>query len=251
MRLQAPTHIVKSHFSEHQEVEGYKQTQHENSFLGCDRLMKYDNMFGTIQFGYDSRRDRTFIFANIKTSILDTAASKYQKELSEDSMKNQLKNQDENVAFSSKRLQDAASIFYKKDAKPWTEKTVAPYAHRRHLESLGKNMPFLQRQHEQKERLEKVAHDLELKAKVAEVMRSEDRSEINELRREQYTNLKDMEVLNSIIYRKASMSNMFFDRINMVFDTQKIDIFAYYKKVKGKADTVESDNEEAPPEEES
>ncbi len=249
MRLQSPSHITKNHFSEHAKIEGYNQEAEENSFTGCDRLLRYDNIFGTIQFGYDSKRGETFIFANIKTSILDTAASKYQKELNESSMKKSLKTESENLAYSSKRRKNAASIFYKRDAKPWRESTVQPYISRNNLESLGKNMPFLQKNEEQTELRALVQNDLKLKASVVEAQLN-DTEGLKGLRAEQHQNIRNMELLNSIIIRKASTSNMFFDRLNYVFDIQKQEIFSYYRDLRAKHDKpLTADAQQPPPEE--
>ena len=35
---------------------------------------KQDNMFGTLQLGYNPNRERVFLFANMKTSRYDTVA---------------------------------------------------------------------------------------------------------------------------------------------------------------------------------
>ncbi len=227
MRLQAPAHIVKSHFSEHEKVEGLISDKTQNSFLGCDRLLKYDTIFGTIQFAYDSRKKLTFLFANIKTSIMDTAASRYQKELVEGQMRNSLKTNSVNLAYSSKRFEDSASIFFKKDTKPWRESTVAPYLRRENLESLAKTMPFLQSKTQQRQRLDLVARDLALKAEYASAQGITKTG----IAHQQHENLRMMETLNSIIARKTSMTNMFFNKINSVYDIQKKEIYNYYKNI--------------------
>ncbi len=174
----------------------------------------------------------TFLFSNIKTSILDTAAAGYQKELHEDYMKNSLKTDSVNLAYSSKRKENSAAVVFKKDAKPWRESTVAPYLRRNNLESLTKSMPFLQKKAQQRERLELVERDLFLKSKYVS---TEDRSGKISIAAAQYSNLKSMEMLNSIIARKASMTNMFFNKINSTFDIQKKEIYNYYKNVKEEA----------------
>ncbi len=229
MRLQAPAHIVKSHFSEHEKVEGFVYEKTQNSFMGCDRLLKYETMFGTIQFAYDSRKKLTFLFSNIKTSILDTAASRYQKEMKEQLMRNSLKTDSVNLAFSSKRFENSASIFFKKDTKPWRESTVRPYLKRENLESLAKTMPFLQGKTQQNQRLELVQRDLQLKEAYASADSALSKATIAS---KQHENLRTMETLNSIIARKSSMTNMFFNKINSVYDIQKNEIYNYYKNIK-------------------
>ena len=82
-RLTAPVHVQQSHFSEHQRIEGYFENRDVPQFLGSDRLMKLDTLYGTIQLGYNPRRGQSFLFANIKTSIFDTAPSRHQRELKE------------------------------------------------------------------------------------------------------------------------------------------------------------------------
>ncbi len=247
MRLQAPAHIEKSHFSRHEKVEGLITDKTQNSFLGCDRLLKYDTIFGTVQFAYDSRKSLTFLFANIKPSILDTVASAHQKELDDNKMKNALKTDSENLAFSSKRLKNSASMFYKKDTKPWRESTLSPYLKRANLESLAKSMPFLQRGTQQKERMDLVKEDLELKAMYRTTSDSKQREGI---RAQQHTNLRSMETLNSIIIRKAGMTNMFFNKVNSVFDMQKKEMFNYYNKVREETQSLENMTAEQPYDEE-
>ena len=74
-RLTAPQHIVENRFTEHKKVEGYFQDRNAKNFYNCDRLMKIDTLYGTIQLGYDPRRRESFIFSYIKTSIYDTVSS--------------------------------------------------------------------------------------------------------------------------------------------------------------------------------
>ncbi len=244
-RLQAPAHIIKSHFSQHEKVEGYLQDLQRENFFGSDRLMSYDTMFGRVQFGYDPNKEQTFIFANIKTSIYDKAPSKFQNELSEDVMRNSLKSESENVAFSSKRKTNAASIFYKKDAKPWRESTLRPYLLRRNLEAFEKTMPFLQATSERAEREKLVHEDLDLKAQAQNLFNQNSENELYSIRKNQLSLLRQAEILNSIIRRKESGATMFFDKINFSFDYQKREIFDYYRNMKNQS--LESINDSAEP----
>ncbi|MEG1777766.1 MAG: hypothetical protein RR209_02215, partial [Angelakisella sp.] len=82
-RLTAPLHITQNHFTEHTSVEGYQEDRRAEGFFGCDRLMKMDSMYGTIQMGYSPRRKQSFLFANIKTSVFDTAASREHHRMNE------------------------------------------------------------------------------------------------------------------------------------------------------------------------
>ena len=79
-RLTAASHVQVEYFAKHQKIEGYYESQMPGRLFGCDRLMKQDNMFGTLQLGYNPNRERVFLFANMKTSRYDTVASRYQKE---------------------------------------------------------------------------------------------------------------------------------------------------------------------------
>ncbi len=245
-RLSAPAHIVKSHFLEHARVEGYLQDLERENFLGSDRLMKYDTMFGRVQLGYDPQKENTFLFVNIKPSIYDTVASQYQRELNEDNMYNTLKTESENVVYSSKRRSNAASILYKKDAKPWSEGTLRPHIIKKNLESFAKVMPFLQSYKDKEERAKLVEEDRRLKAQAYELSHSGNTKHLVTTRKNQYVHLKQLETINSIINRKESASSMFFRKVNFSFDYQKREIFAYYKKVKEQS--LESANEalEAP-----
>ena len=78
-RLTAASHVQVEYFAKHQKIEGYYESQMSGRLFGCDRLMKQDNMFGTLQLGYNPNRERVFLFANMKTSRYDTVASRYQK----------------------------------------------------------------------------------------------------------------------------------------------------------------------------
>ena len=67
-RLTAASHVQVEYFAKHQKIEGYYESQMPGRLFGCDRLMKQDNMFGTLQLGYNPNRERVFLFANMKTS---------------------------------------------------------------------------------------------------------------------------------------------------------------------------------------
>ena len=82
-RLTAASHVQTEYFGEHKKIEGYYQSRMQGQMLGCDRLMKQENMFGRLQLGYNPNRERVFLFANLKTSRYDTVASRYQKERKE------------------------------------------------------------------------------------------------------------------------------------------------------------------------
>ena len=82
--------------------------------------LKQENMFGTLQMGYNPNRERVFLFANLKTSRYDTVASRYQREMKEYQQKSLLKGNNENRAYVSKRWEMASVLIEKKENKPWT-----------------------------------------------------------------------------------------------------------------------------------
>ena len=102
-RLTSPAHILQNRFEEHQSIEGYFEDRTVPDFLGCDRLWKWDTLYGTVQMGYDPKRGQSFLFANIKTSIFDTAASQEQRKMNDRQRMSQLKTGNQNRAFSARR----------------------------------------------------------------------------------------------------------------------------------------------------
>ena len=82
-RLTAASHVQVEYFAKHTKIEGYYESQMAGHLFGCDRLLKQENMFGTLQMGYNPNRERVFLFANLKTSRYDTVASRYQREMKE------------------------------------------------------------------------------------------------------------------------------------------------------------------------
>ena len=75
-RLTAPQHLTTTHFLEHRKVEGYEQDREVHDFYGCDRLWKLETVYGRVQMGYDPKKGQSFLFANLKTSIYNNAASR-------------------------------------------------------------------------------------------------------------------------------------------------------------------------------
>ncbi|MEG2037723.1 MAG: hypothetical protein RRZ93_07005, partial [Ruthenibacterium sp.] len=82
-------------------------------------------------------------FANIKTSIFDTAASREQHELSEQQQMGEIKTGNQNRAFVARRRQDSAVVLFKAENKPWSELSLSPYLNRVHTGALHKALPFL------------------------------------------------------------------------------------------------------------
>ena len=132
-RLTAASHVKVEYFAEHQKIEGYYEDRMPERLFGCDRLMKQDNLFGTIQLGYNPNRERTFLFANLKTSRYDTVASRYQKEMREYRMRSLLKGDNENRAYVSRRDEMSSILIEKKERKPWSIRSVKTRFGRAHV----------------------------------------------------------------------------------------------------------------------
>ena len=56
-RLTAASHVQTEYFGEHKRIEGYYENLTDGRFFNCDRLMKQENMFGSIQLGYNPNRE--------------------------------------------------------------------------------------------------------------------------------------------------------------------------------------------------
>ena len=154
-RLTAASHVKVEYFAEHQKIEGYYEDRMPERLFGCDRLMKQDNLFGTIQLGYNPNRERTFLFANLKTSRYDTVASRYQKEMRDYRRRSLLKGDNENRAYVSRRDEMSSILIEKKERKPWSARSVKTYLNRANMEAGAKLLPFFTRE-EEKEELEKL-----------------------------------------------------------------------------------------------
>lgn len=225
MRLAAPAHITQNRFEEHAKIEGYFEDRTVPDFMGCDRLWKWDTLYGTVQMGYDPKRGQSFLFSNIKTSIFDTAASQEQRKMNDRQRMGQLKTGNQNRAFSARRRANSSVLLYKAENKPWTEQSVRPYLLRQNLEALRKTMPFLNSREEIFERQKALARDRELSAgerPAAPGERAEIRAERRELSRE-------LDFLGALVWRKQAQSRLFFRKINIAFDLQKQKMFEYYR----------------------
>lgn len=225
-RLTTPVHITQNRFEEHVKIEGYYEDRTAADFIGCDRLMKWDTLYGTVQLGYDPKKAKSFIFANIKTSIFDTAASRDQRQFNERQGMSQLKTEGENRAFSSRRRQGSAVLLYKAENKPWSERSVKPYLRRFSMEALAKTLPFVGVEPELVERRRLMSDDRELSTQEQQ---EKDASKLAQVRAKRVELSSDLNRLSSLIWRKQSGSRLFFRRINLVFDLQKAKMFEYYR----------------------
>lgn len=228
-RLTAPGHVKASHFSEHRRIEGYFENRDVPDFMCSDRLLKLDTLYGTIQLGYNPAKGQSFLFANIKTSVFDTAPSRHQRELKEYQMMRSLKTGTQNVAYSAKRRGGSAVILYKMETQPWTQRSILPYLRRVNLEALQKTMPFLDRTDEFSDR-EKVSQEQKsLQKELAGSMARQKYSEMAVIRARQVELLTRQNELGALLYRKDTQQRLFFCKLNSALDMQKHEMFAYYR----------------------
>ena len=250
-RLSAPQHIVYNRFEEHMRVEDFKQNERAADYYNYDRLMKLDTLYGRIQMGYHPGRDQAFLYANIKTSVYDSAPYAFQRSYMEIRGMKELKTgayANQNIAWSSRRIANSSVILYKAQNKPWDESSVRPYLGRANLGALRKTMPFLLRNEEQQRRLGLLDEQSERKKQIEETLNERKKDEgsgeksaedfaqknaaVALLRAEQLAAERRMEDVEAIFSKKQLMSINFFHRINMVFDLQKIKMFDYYRAVR-------------------
>ena len=232
-RLRAPQHLVTNRFEEHKKIEGYEQDRSVPNFIGCDRLWKLETQYGRIQMGYHPGRGQSFLFANIKTSIYDNAASAYQRRMKETQQMRTLKTGTQNIAYSARRWQAGAILLYKAENKPWSEQSIAPYLKRINLETLRKTMPFLDRS-EEKERAENREEKKRLEEKVRQSLRQRDNARTAELRLQERELSRRQDLLGALLTRKQTQSQLFFRKINLAFDLQKAKMFEYYRRMRSR-----------------
>lgn len=258
-RLTAASHVKTEYFAEHTKIEGYYENAMTGNFFQCDRLMKQENLFGTIQLGYNPNRGRVFLFANLKTSRYDTVASRYQKEMKEYQRKSLLKGDNENRAYVSRRWEQAAVLIEKKENKPWTQRSVKTYLGRTNMEAAQKTLPFFSLEEELEELGEISERRKAIQENIRELRRKspqgetgqevrqeflEQESQIRELRREAVQDLTEENLLEAVLVRKKAASKLFLRRLNYAYDYQKKDIEAYYREKKTLEETAERETPE-------
>lgn len=255
-RLTAAAHIKVEYFARHTRIEGYYENPVTGNFFSCDRLMKQDNMFGTIQLGYNPNRERVFLFANMKTSRYDMVASRYQKEMKEYQRRMLLKGDNENRAYVSRRWEMASVLIEKKENKPWTQRSVKTYLKRTNMEAARKTLPFFSMEEEQEELWKLRTSQKEIKDSIRELqtqklhgeesedlVREQAEKELRKYRRKALENMTEENLLQAILTRKGAASRLFLRRLNYVYDYQKKDIEAYYRE---KKKTLEETEENVP-----
>lgn len=229
-RLTAPAHVVKTHFSRHERVEGFHEYKDVPDFVSSDRLLKLDTLYGTVQLGYNPRKGLSFVYANIKTSIYDSAHSRFQKELKEYQMFRSRKADTQNIMYTSKKREDSAVLVYKAANSPWGNYSIRPYLQRLNTRTLSKTMPFLELSSEKTRRSDLAQEYKTLSHRLRGEMQKGDYSDMAEIRRRQNEISTERETVQSIIIRKDTQNRLFFRKINEAFDYQKHDMFAYYRR---------------------
>lgn len=231
-RLTSPQHIIQNHFTEHRKIDGYFENRDVPDFMGSDRLLRIDTAYGTIQLGYSPQKGRSFIFANIKTSIFDNAASRHQRELKDYQRMLQQKDGTQNVAYTAKRRAGSAVLLYKMENMPWSRRSVEPYTGRESMEALRKTMPFLGGERESFEQESARQRQRQLQNRIAESLRRRDYGETAGARAEQTALSERQSELGALLYRMDTRRRLFFRTLNAAFDLQKMDIFAYYRRAR-------------------
>ncbi|MEG0304754.1 MAG: hypothetical protein RR576_06165 [Oscillospiraceae bacterium] len=232
-RITVPMHLTQSHFMQHEKMEGYQQDESAEGFFGCDRLMKLDSIFGTIQMGYNPEKGQSFLFANIKTSIFDTAAGEEQHVMNESRQMGERKTGNPNKAFVSRRRQDSAVVLYKAENKPWNEQSVAPHLHNTNTGALRKTLPFLSAHEDKQEQSEENENQKALQSEEHALQyKRSDAEELRIVRARRVALSHEQNDINSLIMRKESREQWFFHRVNLVFDLQKHKMFEYYRDKK-------------------
>lgn len=248
-RLTAVQHINVEHFSKHQKIEGFREDGDMQHLFSCDRLMKVENIYSRLQMGYNPNKGRTFILANLKTSIYDTVASRYQKEMKESQMMSILKGENQNRAFVSRRWAQTSVLLDKKEARPWTEGSIRPYYGKINMEALRKTMPFFAKQDEEARREELANKQKEIKDQIGENSRQSMHSENQALNQLALDTMQEENFIQMLIVRKEMTSRFFLRKINYAFDIQKHEMFQYYKDRRKEKQTNESINEQQDDEE--
>ena len=243
-RLTAVDHTAAEHFREHAKIEGYYEHPQSEGFFGKDRLLKRENMFGVVQLGYDPDKDCLFLFAHMKTSRYDTAASRYQKEMKEQSQTALTGKPDGSRAFVSRRQEMAAVLIEKRQGKSWA-RTIQAYKNRRNMETVEKLLPFFSREEEREElarlkeerrrRQGQIRRLLVEKAeaeeeKEAQAERRARESEAVRLRSDAVHGLISEQLLETVLAAKSAQRRRFLGQLNHAYACQKTELKEYYRE---------------------
>lgn len=250
-RLTAPQRVRISSFRKHERVEGYHENKDAGQFVGSDRLLRLESLYGTVQLGYAPHRGQSFLFAGIKTSIYDNAAARWNRELKEYQAKHQLKGFNENTALNSRLGENSVVMVYKAENKPWSEYSLASYLGRSNMESLRKTMPFMDRSRE-RAGLKKAAEEKRrLEEQIRRGLLAGEWEQIASFRRQERELSANRDGWSALLYRKHTASHHFFRRVNLALDIQKHAMFAYYRaRRKSLEEQPGYDHTAGPPEQE-
>lgn len=227
-RVTAVQHIQTESFSRHVKLEGYGDNAAGQTF-GCDRLMKQESMFSRIQLGYNASRQRAFLFAELKTSRYDTVNSRHQRTMKEYQMNSRERSAGTKKAFVSRKRGETALLIEKSYGRPWSEETIYRHYDRLNTEVLALTMPFLDRKRNRL-RLEELRENR--RALQEQIQRNTNEGRFQEntvLRKEQTQKLTEEAILQHLILHKEAFSRNFMNKVNLVYETQKHQIFEYYK----------------------
>ena len=228
-RVTAVQHIQTDHFSKHVKPEGYYDNVAVGQAFGCDRLMKMESMFSRIQLGYNAARGRSFIFAELKTSRYDTVSSRYQRAMKEYQMNSRQNGANIKRAFVSRKKSETALLLEKGYAKPWSEEIVHRYYNRINMDVLAVTMPCLDRKHDWQQ-LEELKNEQRRLQEQIQDNTNKGEFQVNaEFRQKQVDILTEENLLQHLLMQKESASRNFMNKINLVYETQKHQIFEYYK----------------------
>ncbi|MFI3213451.1 MAG: hypothetical protein R3Y24_08915 [Eubacteriales bacterium] len=227
-RITNAWHVQLEHFSSHQTVEEI-QEEGSSSVFQCDRLLKMENSFIQMQLGYHPEQRRTFIFANTKTSRYDTISSNKDRKVRANVVKNMMTRKKKKQEGNGRKLAEAMIFLHNREHLIWSKGTIRSFLRESNEEVLEKTLPFFAIRPE-KERQEELRNTLaESRKMVAKNSRENDYKSNVELHREIREYLQEENYLQMLITRKETASNYFMRKINYSIDTQKKEMFNYYK----------------------
>lgn len=231
-RVTAVQHIQTERFDRHVKPEGYYDSVSMGQMFACDRLMKQESMFGRIQLGYNAVRHRTFIFAEMKTSRYDTVSSRYQRTMKEYQMNSRKDVSNVRRAFVSQKRSEASLLIEKAYGKPWNEELLYRYHDRVNEDVLASVMPFLDSRRKRQKLKEQKRDRRGLQEQIQKNTNEGNFEENIGLRQKETQMIAEENLLQQLILYQEAASRNFVNRVNLVYETQKEQIFAYYKHKK-------------------
>lgn len=250
-RITNPWNVQVEHFLEHQKVDGIFQSG-ESSMFQCDRILKMENSFIQLQMGYNPEQKRTFVVANTKTSRYDNISGASERKVREDVLNNMMQRKKKKQEGNGRKLAETMVFLHNKQQRIWTKNTIRSFLKESNEEVHEKTMPFFVKFPEMQKRAELRQMQKELKDEISENSRISEHQENTELNREARDYMQEENMLQALITRKETASNYFLRKINYALDTQKVEMFAYYKerqeavaRENANDDSVEDDEDES------